>query len=114
MTEYEELKKDVAEIKVDMKHLMSQFQELMISRAVSEERATESSKKIDLLTLTVSNNYTSAVEFGQFKLGMQEKLKDANTEIARLDGWLTWILRLTTGGMIMALIAAVVRFKGGL
>lgn len=106
MTEYDDIKKDIAEIKADVREMMTAFHDLKTSRAVAEERQIETSKKIDLLTLTVSNNYTSAVEFGQFKLNVTERL-------SKLENWLTWILRGVVVAAGSAVIAAL-RIKGGL
>ncbi len=105
-TEFEDIKRDISEIKGDMRLLMTAFHDLKTSRAVAEERQIETSKKIDLLTLTVSNNYTSAVEFGTFKVA-------ANEKIEKLENWLTWILRLAVGTFIAGIVAAA-RIKGGL
>jgi hypothetical protein len=59
MTETDDIKKAIAEIKSDVREMIAAFHDLRTSRAVAEERQIETSKKIDLLTLTVSNNYTS-------------------------------------------------------
>ena len=106
MTDLEDIKKDIAEIRSDLRGLMHSMGKLETSRAVADERQIETSKKIDMLHLTMSNNYTSAIEFGSFR-------KDAEDRVEKLENWLTWILRLTVGALVLAGIAAL-RLKGGL
>ena len=106
MTDMEDIKKDVAEIRADLRAVMTSMSKLETGRAVADERQIETSKKLDMLTLAMSNNYTSAVEFGSFKGGAEDRIK-------KLEGWLTWILRLMVGSVILAVLAAL-RLKGGI
>lgn len=106
MTDIEDIKKDLAELRLDLKAVAKSIQSLETSRAVADERQIETSKKIDLLTMTIANNYTSAVEFGQFKMAATEK-------IGKLENWLTWILRLIVATFLGACLAAL-RIKGGI
>lgn len=106
MSDTDDIKQGFAELKEEFRHLASGFTDIKVAMARYEERQNDTTKKIDMMTLALSNNYVSAVEFNATKRSMEDRLKT-------LEQWNTWIIRLVVGGVVLAGLAAL-RIKGGI
>lgn len=98
----DDIRKDISDLRLEMRTMASAINDIKISQARSDERQTETTKKLDMMTLALSNNYVGAIEFGTIK-----------QRVEKLESWNVWIVRVSLGAIVLAGIAAL-RIKGGI
>jgi hypothetical protein len=98
----DDLRHDIAEMRQDFRKLAETITDMKIATARFEEKQSQTTEKLNLMTLALSNNYVSAVEFGTVK-----------QRVDKLETWNTWLARTVFGAIVIAILG-VVRIKGGI
>lgn len=98
VTEIKSIHEDIKELKTNQQTVMTNLMEVKISMARQEERQAEAKSKLE----TIVNGFVTASDHSNVK-----------TRVEKLEGWLTWILRLMVGAVVLAGLAAL-RIKGNI
>lgn len=111
------------EIQDAQKDLTSAVHEVNLTLARLDERQQETTRKVDAITVAMSNNYVGAIEFGIMQKEFAGYKIFADQERAKLwvkidelekdrEGDRTWFIRLTLAGMFAVVMGFIGLKKG--
>ena len=98
----DDIRHDIAELRAEFRVMTNSVNDLKIVMARSEERQSQTTEKLGMVTIALSNNYVSSIEFGSVQL-----------RVDKLEKWNTWLARTVFGAIVIAILG-VVRIKGGI
>lgn len=110
------IKHFLEEIQKSQAVIRDAVQETQVQLARLDERQQETTRKVDLMSLALANQYVGSIEFGLLKKEVLEHKLYADQERAKIwkrledleearDSDRTWFIRLTLGGFFAGILA---------